>query len=133
MKKPILSNPEGSNHKESLEHNDILDESFELEDLWVVEAREKVESSLELLEFNESSVTIGVEHPKYDFYPQEFTDYEELRTELILMAEVQLSANAPFEGGEPLVDISGDRLVDEMLEKYGITEDTFHQNQNQEK
>jgi hypothetical protein len=95
--------------------------------IWVEKARERLKLAFEHLKFDKRArtVSVGVDDAQGGVTAEEFDSFDSVRQALIELAEVELSAHAPFEGGEPVFDLSADDMVDSMLEEYGVTE-FFH-------
>lgn len=100
------------------------DDEDDHEELWVEEARERLALAFRYLEFDEErgTVTVGMDDPRDGgIMPEEFANFEDLRQALVELADTELAAYAPFEDGEPVFDLDGSDMVDEMLEEHGVT------------
>lgn len=88
--------------------------------LWEEEAIIRIRQMLEHMEFDERRRVVIVDDPNEG--ELEFASIEDLRAHLVNAAESEMSAYAPYENGEPVFDLDGDPVVDDLLDEEPLVD-----------
>jgi HJR/Mrr/RecB family endonuclease len=93
--------------------------------LWESEARGEIQAILETIAFDEGDGKVYVSGPwgyKGDEAYEEFESADALRDFLVEVGDQAMTANAPYEDGEPVFDMDSSDIVDEELSGTGAYE-----------